>query len=573
MPEARRPPGIPRTRSLAWSLWALFVTHMFFISSALFATPGREHEAVGPGIPLLVMVTIGTLVASRWPANPIGWSLIALPLLVAVSFGVSLYVPGAVGARPGIALAYAFTLAIWLFVGRLLAGRFPALDRAAVGAIGRVPFSALFGLLLAAATLWLLCGLVAGVATQVPGVRAAVAELAASTTFPALITDAAGRIIDSPVEAGSVAAIALAYAISALNLGLGVFVMRLHGSEWVARALALGLVGTAAVFNLQAHAALVVAPLFDYVHSAFHAAAGVSYVVALLLFPDGRFAVHWPRRRWLAWPARVLYTLLPFAALLLFESFHGDPAGFVVLFGVLIPLAGLTSQALRYRQAATPRQRQQSRTLIWVLALAFAAALVVGLLALLIGTAAELTPATRRQLDELTFFAFPALFAIIPVALVLVMVRYQLWDIDKFLNRALVYSLATAVLGLTYGATVVLLSALLGPLTQGSELAVVGSTLVTAALFRPARERIQTAIDRRFFRQRYSAARAVDVLAARLRSEVDLDAVRADLVGVVYETLRPMHASVWLRPPGTASPTTRPSRSRARGSGSVLSGP
>jgi hypothetical protein len=279
----------------------------------------------------------------------------------------------------------------------------------------------------------------------------------------------------------------------------------------------------------------------------------VSYVLALLLFPDGRFVVDWPRRRWIAWPARALYAILPFAALLLFESFHGDPAGFVVLFGVLIPLAGLTAQALRYRQAATPRQRQQSRTLMSILALAFAAALVVGLVALVIGTTAELTPTLRRQLDELTFFAFPALFAIIPVALVLVMVRYHLWDIDKFINRALVYSLATAVLGLTYGASVVLLNALLGPVTQGSELAVVGSTLLTAALFRPARDRIQTAIDRRFFRHRYNASRAVDILVGRLRSEVDLDAVRADLLGVVYDTLRPAHANVWLRPSRIAS--------------------
>lgn len=534
-------------RLLAWSLWAVFVTHLLFISSALAATPGREDEAVGPGPSLLVIETIGAFVASRWPTNPIGWSLLAPPLLVAVTFGSSLYIPGAISARPGIVIAYAFTLATWLLVGWLLARRVPAMHRAVAGILGRVPFEALFGLLVGATALWLLCGLLAGIAAHAPGVRAAVTDAAANTALPSVLSDAARRIIDAADEPRPLAAIALAYAISALNLGLGVFVMRLRGSEWVARSLALGLVGTAAVFNLQAHAALVVAPAFGYIHSAFHAIAGVSYVVALLLFPDGRFVVHWPRRRWLAWPARVLYGVLPFAALYLFQSFHGDPAGFVVLFGVLIPLAGLTAQALRYRQAATARQRQQSRTLMSILALAFAAALVVGLTALFVGTAAELTSATRRQLEDLTFFAFPALFAVIPVALVLVMVRYHLWDIDKVINRALVYTLATAVLGLTYGASVVLLSALLGPVTDGSELAVAGATLFTAAAFRPARDRIQTAIDRRFFRHRYSAAKALDVLASRLRAEVDLDCVRADVLVVVYDTLRPMHASVWLR--------------------------
>lgn len=551
---------IPRTRVLAWSLWALFMTHFFFVISAISAgaISGEEGGALGgPAIPFLVMTTTGALVASRWPANPIGWSVIALPLLFTILFSVGLYVPAAISARPGIALAYAVTLGSWLIAGWLIARRFSALDRAARATTGGVRFSVIFTLLVATTVLWLLGGLIAGLATHVPAVRGLMADLSTSATAPSVLADAARRIV-APTQAesaaaigltgdGSIAALAFAYAISALNLGLGIFVMRLRGSEWVARALALGLVGTAAVFNLQAHAALVVAPVLGYVHSAFHAIAGVSYVVALLLFPDGRFVVHWPRRRWLAWPARALYMFLPFAALLLFEMFHGDPAGFVVLFGVIIPLAGLTAQALRYRQAATPRQRQQSRTLMTILALAFAAALVVGLAALVIGTTAELTPVTRRQLEDLTFFAFPAIFAVIPVALVLVMVRYHLWDIDKVINRALVYSLATAVLALIYGASVVILGALLGPVTQGSELAVAGATLVTAAVFRTARERIQTAIDRRFFRHRYSAARALDVLARRLRSEVDVDAVRADILRVVYDTVRPMHASVWLR--------------------------
>jgi hypothetical protein len=125
--------------------------------------------------------------------------------------------------------------------------------------------------------------------------------------------------------------------------------------------------------------------------------------------------------------------------------------------------------------------------------------------------------------------------------------RYRLFDIDVLIKRTLVYGAVSAVLVTTYAAAVVLLQTALRPFTAGSDLAVAASTLLVVALFQPIRRRIQDVVDRRFYRSRYDASRAIEAFAARLRNEVDLVSVRSDLVDVVDETLRPAHASVWLR--------------------------
>jgi hypothetical protein len=135
----------------------------------------------------------------------------------------------------------------------------------------------------------------------------------------------------------------------------------------------------------------------------------------------------------------------------------------------------------------------------------------------------------------------------LPVAIGIAMLRYRLYDIDVLVNRALVYGAVSAALVGTYFAVVILIQALLRPFTSGSELAVAASTLIVIALFQPLRRRVQETVDRRFYRSRYDSARTVDAFSARLRDQVELDAVRADLVGVVHETVRPAHAGVWLR--------------------------
>jgi hypothetical protein len=112
-----------------------------------------------------------------------------------------------------------------------------------------------------------------------------------------------------------------------------------------------------------------------------------------------------------------------------------------------------------------------------------------------------------------------------------------------------VYGALSIVLVLTYVAIVVVIQAVLRPFTGGSELAVAGSTLATLALAQPFRGRIQGAVDRRFYRSRYDASRTLDAFTARMRDQVDIDAVRTQVLDVVGTTVRPAHASVWLRGP------------------------
>ena len=210
---------------------------------------------------------------------------------------------------------------------------------------------------------------------------------------------------------------------------------------------------------------------------------------------------------------------------------------------VLVPLSvfgAIWSLVRRYRRAGGV-ERLQIR---WIAlgGVFFLGAVLAAFVPTLLGAAED---SASGVVEVFAYVAFSA----IPVAIGISVLRYRLYDIDVVINRALVYGALTATLAGAYLGSVLLLQLVLRPLTQESSLAIAASTLAVAALFRPARSRIQAVVDRRFYRRKYDAQRTLESFSARLREEVDLDSLSAELRRLVTETMQPEHVSLWLRPP------------------------
>jgi hypothetical protein len=208
---------------------------------------------------------------------------------------------------------------------------------------------------------------------------------------------------------------------------------------------------------------------------------------------------------------------------------------------------GIGSQAYRFRHVSGPMERQQMK---WV-AVGFAAVtLGIILNATLLYTASEAAGLTRL-LYHLSRTPLTVLCLLgMPVSLAFSILRYRLWDIDLIIRRTLIYTSLTATLALVFLSCVVFLQTLVGGLAgeRQPELVTVLSTLAIATLFFPLRRRVQNIIDRRFFRQKYDAARMLAGFAAATRDEVDLDSLSAQLVDAVDDAMQPERVSLWLRP-------------------------
>jgi hypothetical protein len=270
----------------------------------------------------------------------------------------------------------------------------------------------------------------------------------------------------------------------------------------------------------------------------------------LLLFPTGQLPS--PRWRPVAWAAGAVLVLAAFSGPFLprppaAPDLPANPIAIPALAGLLrvayaaagfvlagVILAALVSLIVRFRQARGV-ERQQLKWFAYGTALLFflPAAGIIG--AELPSPAAELVVA--------------AIVSALPVAIGLAVLRYRLYDIDRLISRTLVYGLLTALLGAVYAGVVLILGQGFGGIgAEPPSWAVAGATLAVAALFQPARRRIQAVVDRRFNRRRYDAARTVDAFGARLRDQVDLDTLAAELLGVVDQTMEPNMVSLWLRP-------------------------
>jgi hypothetical protein len=211
-------------------------------------------------------------------------------------------------------------------------------------------------------------------------------------------------------------------------------------------------------------------------------------------------------------------------------------------------LASSLSLVLRYRHSRG-EEREQIKLIAFaasLMAILFLVTLVGGSL-LAPGTTDATQPLWLKVLQNASVLSYVG----VPIAVGFAVLRYRLYDIDILINRTLVYGALTASLALIYLGGVAATEALFRALTgqeQQPQLAIVISTLVIAALFNPLRRRIQGFIDRRFYRRKYDAAKTLEAFSAKLRDETDLDVLKADLVGVVRETMQPAHVSLWMRP-------------------------
>jgi hypothetical protein len=280
------------------------------------------------------------------------------------------------------------------------------------------------------------------------------------------------------------------------------------------------------------------------------------FVLLFLVFPEG-----WPRNRALRWFTSLVLFVIAYGTILAafspgpIDAIGGavdNPLGMEALRGVgtnsavgpvesVLYVLGIVAAASLFGRMRRARgvERQQIKWFAYATVV-----LVAG--AILAFTVSEATGV--QWLGEIGFILTMVGLAGLPMAIGIAVLRYRLYNIDRIINRTLVYGSLTAMLLALYFGGIVVLQRIIVLLTgEKSTVAVVASTLLIAALFTPLRQRIQSFIDRRFYRSKYDARKILEAFSARLREETDLDAVSDDLVGVVRETMQPAHVSLWLR--------------------------
>ena len=427
---------------------------------------------------------------------------------------------------------------------------------------------------------WLLLGLAAALTRHVSVVHAW-ADAAEAGRHGAAWASAGAGLLAGAKHSYPAVDVILDYVFSAVNLLFAAILFGLARRDWTVRCLVIGMLGAAGAFNLQAHTAIDAMAAMSGVqigwwHSALlHGVGGVAYVFALMLFPTGTLG--WAGRR--TWPVRVLLIAsVAGAAALLSVSTAEYPhtLSFVLFFGLLTPVAGVTAQLARYRRATSAEARQQSRILLWALGLAFAAALVLTAVTLttqglhlpgpppLYGVTRAM-PAEDGDLFGLgrlgsgaqaaVFWIFRAVFTMIPFAIMAGVLRFRLWDVERVFNRTLIYGLLITMIGAVYVFGVVQTDTLFG-LSKGwaSAPQIVAAGLIALA-FQPVRAWVGRWADRLVYGRRKPAHDVLaEVSALSQASDPGATALGA-LARTVAEGLAVSTASVVLDLPDGTSVT------------------
>ncbi len=343
------------------------------------------------------------------------------------------------------------------------------------------------------------------------------------------------------------------------HLVIGAIVFWRRSDEWIALALAFALVTNGALLPLSlTYPVEEVSPVMRILVGLVTYIGLVTGLSLLYLFPDGRFVPRWTRIMVIGWAGLLLFAIfLPKSAL----SLAAWPIPLQLLVLVVWSGVGLYAQLHRYLEVSSPLQRQQTKWAILGLVLAVLGPFGYFLPFVIIPALSDPeVPNILYQRVGPSLFAFSLVVKLVgltgftlsllifPTSFVVAILRYRLWDIDVIINRTLVYGVLTGTLVLVYLGGVALLQTMFFGITgQGDQLAIVATTLAVAALFNPLRRRIQAVIDRRFYRRRYDAARALAAFSGTVQEEVELEDVSQALLRVVEETVQPLQTSIWLR--------------------------
>jgi signal transduction histidine kinase len=402
-----------------------------------------------------------------------------------------------------------------------------------------VLWAGFFALYVAGLVVWLGLGLIPPLTRAVAPLESFV-EWLATTSSP--VAGAAGRVLKAVPALPHPSLFVLQYLFSIVNLSLGVLLAIRRPHDVVPRLLAVALIGTAATFNQPSHVVYKVIgePLpVQLAHTTFHVVSGVAYLLAVLMFPDGRlpFSLRLENTRTFAF-VNVGVALV--AVGLYTTQVYAHTSLLVVVFGVLVPAAGMAAQTARIRSDSFPPLLRQQSTLLRA---ALVPAFVVAVTWLIARGFSWLVPGVddANATDDVVRFLFPLVFAVVPVVLLAAILRYRMWDIDVVLSRALLILLMGALVAVTYA---VVLGAT-GVLLRGWGWSVAIAMVVVAVVVEPIAGKCEHLANRLVFGQEFTPRQAMRELSERLEHPTASSEL-AELTRILVAGTRCSSAAVWL---------------------------